>query len=287
MARPRRRKSSSDNREDDIAIKRRRLSLCTGSFGALDNNTSEQVSSSIVVVSPHSSQGGSVVTAVTESPSCSMRSDIHKGGTQHLRDQINVNKKENADDDSIAKEEEEPEDDLIFPRFLLAGLQSDNADLAIQAVHDIAVRVQQMEDPVLQDNATWVLESLYSTMDDDNAFELLKQEVHVLVIVAAALSTYSSNNDEEKINNGNDGYIDNGKDNNSIENYNDLAHYADNRNHELPTIPTTAVTAKVTACPLLQSHSIGNQALTKYYPAETHLVTDGKVNSNGSTAQTL
>lgn len=225
--------------------------------------------------------------AVTESPSCSMRSDIHKDGTQHLQDQVNVSKV-NANDiyDSIDKEEEEEsDDDLTFPRFLLAGLQSDNDDLAIQAVHDIAVRVQQMEDPVLQENATWVLERLYSSMDDDKALELLKQEVHVLVIVAAALSTYSGD-DEEKVNVDNEGKINNDKDSSNIGSCNEVTHHAENGNRELNTVSsTTEVTSTFTANLLSPSHSIENQTLVKLYPVESSLMTDRMVNSEASAGQ--
>lgn len=98
----------------------------------------------------------------------------------------------NANDNGIGEDEDEGQ---TFPDFLLAGLQSDNTDLVIQAVHDIAVKVRQMDDIGLQETATWVLEALYSNMDDDRALGLLKQEV--LVVVAVALHNTDHNNDDD------------------------------------------------------------------------------------------
>ena len=199
MARPRRRKLSSENREDEV--KKRRIP-CSCSESIPDNNDDPQVSA-VVHVSPRSSQSefGSLSTDAIGAPysstGCSPSSNCD---VQH---QASVNGNSNctpfAYDEIVIEDKEEEHESKVFtfPRFLLEGLESENSDLAIQAIHDIAVRVRQMDDLVLIENATRVLESLYANMDDDEALEILKQEVHVLVIIAAALHTY--NNEESAV----------------------------------------------------------------------------------------
>ena len=187
MARPRRRRSSNcDTRTE--GSKRRRVRNSSGSTNADADDHQEPTSPSSIQSDCHS-----IETTATSSSTCSFSSEKE---ILNLQDPVN-------DNVNGREKEEEEKQQQTFPDFLLAGLQSDNTDLVIQAVHDIAVRVQQMEDTGLQETAKWVLETLYSNMDDDKALGLLKQEVLVVVAVALHSTHNNSSNDDDDDNNNN------------------------------------------------------------------------------------